>query len=152
MTDPVPFDSTTPRLSLPLLFPGQAQKEGFVNEIAARLDALVHCAIEAAAATPPTAPEEGQCWLIASGASGAWFGHDDEIAAWQGGNWLFFAPREGMSVFDKASAAMRRFAGSWAGAERPAEPAGGTTIDAEARTAISQLIEVLEISGLLGPA
>ena len=50
---------------------GQEQKELFVNELAARLDALLHGAIEAELAVPPASPRDGQAWLIATGASGA---------------------------------------------------------------------------------
>ena len=87
------FDSRTPRHDLPLLFAGQTQREGFVNEALARIDALLHGAIEAQLAAPPAAPAEGQCWLVASGSTGTWAGHDGEIAAYESGNWLFFLPR-----------------------------------------------------------
>lgn len=149
MTDPAPFDSTTPRYALPLLFAGQAQKEGFVNEIAARIDALIHCAIEGLATAPPSAPEEGQCWLVGAGGTGAWLDRDHEIAAWQGGNWLFFAPSAGLSLYDKSAGQLRHFIGSWLIAPSPGNPTGGAIVDAEARAAIAEIIEVLEISGLV---
>ncbi|MCE2842886.1 MAG: DUF2793 domain-containing protein [Novosphingobium sp.] len=64
---------------------GQAQKEVFLNEGLARLDALLHCAIEAQTATPPATPQEGQCWLVAAGATGVWSGHAGEVASFQQG-------------------------------------------------------------------
>ena len=68
MSEPL-FDSRTPRLDLPLLFAGQSQKEGFVNEISARLDALLGLAIEGELAAAPPAALDGQSWLVAAGAS-----------------------------------------------------------------------------------
>ena len=47
MPDSPAFPALSPRLALPYLFAGQAQKEVTLNEVAARLDCLVHCAIEA---------------------------------------------------------------------------------------------------------
>jgi len=43
MTDPITFDSTSPRFGLPLLFSGQVQKEVYLNEALSRLDGLTHC-------------------------------------------------------------------------------------------------------------
>jgi hypothetical protein len=149
MSDPISFDSTSPRFELPFLFAGQSQKEGFVNEFAARTDALLHCAIEGEAAAPPTTPVDGTNWLVGSGASGDWAGQSGKIAARQSGNWLFFSPQDGMRVLNRASGQEIRYHGSWKIASRPAAPAGGTTIDTQARTAISALIASLTVAGVI---
>lgn len=128
---------------------GQAQKEIFVNEGLARLDALLHCAIEALAATPPTTPQDGQCWLVANGATGAWSGHVGEIACFQQGQWLFQPPRDGLRLFNRASGQEVFFAGTWKTPAKPALPSGGTVIDSQARATITDLIDSLVTAGLL---
>ena len=149
MSDPLIFPGITPRFALPYLFAAQAQKELTVNELAARLDCLVSCTVEASQAAPPTAPQDGQTWLVASGASGAWAGQAGKLAARIGGDWVFLTPPPGMVVHDIARGAVRRFAGSWQAPSRPATPSGGTTIDAEARAAIAAVMGVLDSLGLI---
>lgn len=151
MSDPIAFPSTTPRFALPYLFAAQAQKEITVNELAARIDALIHCAVEASLAAPPSSPQDGQTWLVSAGASGAWAGQSGKLAAWIGGGWSFLVPPPGMVIHDLARGAVRRFAGTWQAPARPAAPGGGTTIDAEARTAISAILGVLDSLGLIPP-
>ena len=151
MPDPL-FDSRTTRFELPLLFAGQAQKELFVNELAARLDALLHGAIEAELAVPPASPSDGQAWLIATGANGEWSGKAGQIAARQAGNWLYFVPRDGLRLLNRATGQDIRFKGTWQIANRPAAPSGGTTIDREARTAISALLSSLTTAGIIPPS
>lgn len=148
MPDPL-FDSRTPRLDLPLLFAGQSQKEGYVNEIAARLDALLHCAIEAELAAPPAAPVDGQSWLIAAGASGDWSGKSGQIVMRQSGNWLYAQPSDGMRLFNRTTGQEVLFNAGWQAASRPAVPSGGTTVDAEARTAIAAIITSLTTAGII---
>lgn len=143
------FDNRTTRFELPLLFAGQAQKELFVNELAARLDALLHGAVEAELAAPPASPSDGQTWLIASGASGEWSGKTGQIAARQAGNWLYFVPRDGLRLLNRATGHDLRYKGSWQAASRPAAPSGGTTIDGEARAAINALISSLTTAGII---
>ena len=149
MSHPISFDSSSARFELPFLFAGQSQKEGFVNECAARTDALLHCAIEGEAAAPPATPVDGTSWLVGPAPSGAWIGQTGKIAARQSGNWLFFVPRDGMRVLNRASGQEIRYHGSWKIATRPALPTGGTTIDAEARAAISALIASLTTAGVI---
>ena len=148
MPDPL-FDSRTARLDLPLLFAGQAQKEGFVNEITARIDALLHGAIEAELAVPPTAPADGQMWLVATGASGAWLGQSGKLAARQSGNWLFVTPRDGIKLLNRASGQEIRYSGSWKSAQRPGLPSGGAVIDAEARSALAAILTTLTTAGIV---
>lgn len=148
MPDPL-FESRTPRFDLPLLFAGQAQKEGFVNEITARLDGLLHCAVEAEQAVPPTSPVDGQSWLVATSATGDWTGKVGQIAMRQVGNWLFAEPREGMHLFNRGTGQQMLFKGGWLAASRPALPGGGTTVDAEARAAISAIIASLATAGII---
>ena len=148
MPDPL-FDSRTARLDLPLLFAGQAQKEGFVNETSARIDSLLHGAIEAEQAAPPAAPVDGQMWLVAAGASGAWLGQAGKLAARQSSNWLFVTPRDGMKLLNRTSGQEIRYSGSWRAAARPALPSGGTTIDVEARTALAAILTALTTAGIV---
>ena len=103
----------TARLSLPFIMAGQALKHITHNDALNRLDALVQPVVESTAvSTPPVTPLPGEAWLVPSGATGAWSGHVDEIAAWQDGAWTFFDPAEGWQVFDRASDTLRIFSGS----------------------------------------
>jgi hypothetical protein len=159
----------TPRFALPFILPGQAQKELFHNEALTVVDAVVHAAAEEGPrAAPPAAPQGGQCWIVAAGATGAWAGRDHALASWTDGGWRFAAPTAGMSVWDKAGAVPRQWDGTaWSGGrlacaglsiagkdivgERlPAvpSPSGGTIIDAEARAALAAVIAALKTHGL----
>ena len=128
---------------------GQTQKEGFVNESLARLDALLHLAIESEQASPPSTPADGQAWLVASSASGDWSGQAGKIAARQAGNWLFAVPRDGLRLLNRSTGQEMRYAAGWKVATRPAAPSGGTVVDAEARSAISAIISALSVAGIV---
>ncbi len=151
MTDPIAFDSTSPRFGLPLLYAGQAQKELHVNEAHALTDALLHCAIESVASAPPANPANGLCWLVATAPTGAWSGKAGKLALWQNGNWLFITPRDGMRVLNRATGQEQRFAGTWRIPVRPAPISGGTVIDNEARAAIAAILSCLESGGIIAP-
>ena len=152
MTDTFPFDSISPRFGLPLLFTGQAQKEAFVNEAHAISNALLHCAIEGEAATPPPDPLEGESWLVAENASGVWTGKDGHLACRQAGNWIYIAPRDGLRVFDRSAGQERLFNGSWRLPAPPSEPHGGDIIDTEARAAIADILAAMKASGMIPAA
>jgi hypothetical protein len=149
MTDPLAFNSTTPRHELPMLFAGQSQKEATVNGVCAIADVLLHPAVEGEAGTPPDAPAEGQCWLVGTGASGAFEGRDGCLAGFQAGSWIFAPPIDGMRVFDRSTGQSIPYIGEWRREEAPPAPSGGTTVDLEARTAIVALIQHLRRTGAL---
>ncbi len=97
----------TPHLALPLLAAAQAQKHVTHNEALVALDALVMLAVGTAGATsPPGAPVAGDRHIVGTGATGAWAGHDGEIAAWAGTWWDFHAPQAGWRAYDAGTAAM----------------------------------------------
>lgn len=148
MSDPIVFETATPRLELPLLFAGQAQKEFFINEAMARTDLLLHAAIEGELADPPVGPLAGQVWLVAALPTGLFAGRAGSLAGWTGDGWRFVRPRDGLRVFDRGNAAFRLYHGQWRRQIVPGAPAGGVTIDIEARAAIALLLERLTDAGI----
>lgn len=145
MPEPILTTTRTPRHSLPFLFAGQAQKEAFVNEALARLDALIQPVVEGEIAEPPANPQAGDCYIVASPATGAWAGHDHALATWAETQWLFAEPREGARVHDVGAGSLAVFsiAEGWRRAAAPAAPSGGAIQDVEARAAIVTLVEAL---------
>lgn len=163
------MQDASPRFSLPFLLPGQAQKEHFHNEALLRLDALAGACVQGALAAPPADPGEGDTWVVADPGEGAWVGRDDHLACWTASGWRFIAPVEGLEVWNAGEGISWRWLdGAWKAGElrgsavyvagqkvigerREAvpSPSGGTIIDAEARTAIDQIIVALMSHGLI---
>ncbi len=148
MTEAIAFNSKTPKLGLPNLFPGQAQKEFFVNEAHGILDGLLHATIEGTQSVPPVAPDVSDCWIVGSSAAEEWAGHEGKLVVWNEGGWSFIEPSGGMLVFDKSSQQFVRYNGGWASAAEPTDPQGGSVIDAEARMAIRELVAALRTFGV----
>lgn len=147
---PTLTSARTPAHDLPYLFPGQAQKEAFVNEALARLDALVQPVVIEERGAPPATPTPGDCYLVADPASGAWSGHERAVAVWAENQWLIGRPREGARLFDLASASFASFSAStgWQRIAAPPLAIGGATQDAEARAAIAALVAALRAAGI----
>lgn len=90
------FMSNSPLLDLPFIEAAQAQKHVTHNEAVRGLDALVQLSvIDRDLSVPPTSPADGDRYLVAPSATGAWAGHDGKLAAWQDGAWQYFSAREG---------------------------------------------------------
>lgn len=163
-------DETTARLALPLLQPGQAQKELYHNEALALLDIAAQAVVEAVGVdTPPASPTLGACWVVGGAPNGGWTGQAQAIAGWTSGGWRFVAAREGMLVWNRSEGQPSRFDGvGWrsgelrgrvlmiggdqvVGARRPAiaEPAGGTHIDSEVRATVTAILAALRTHGLI---
>lgn len=167
MTDP-----PTARLSLPLLQPGQAQKEMFHNEALARLDIAVQgAAVAGGANAPPGDPATGDCWIVGEAPEGPWAGHAGKVAGWTQAGWRFVEPCEGMRLWIAADLAFALFSGGiWSFGRSHgrlfveglqlvgprgaaiAEPAGGATVDVEARAVIAAVLEALRAHGLIDTA
>lgn len=107
--------STSPRLKLPYIEPAQAQKHVTANESFRRLDALVHLAVKSETlAAEPSAPIEGDAYIIPAGAGGANWGvmAAGAVAAFQDGQWIEHAPRAGWRAWVEAIGAFRVFDGA----------------------------------------
>jgi hypothetical protein len=162
--------TATPRLAAPYIVQSQSQKEVTHNDALNLFDALVQPAVEDKDLTaPPGSPAEGQVWIVGSGASGDWAGQDGALAQYIGGAWAFRAPAEGWSVWLKDEGLETRYDGSaWVvgvvaasaveiggnpiiGARQAAiaDATGGTTVDAEARTALNALLAACRTHGLI---
>lgn len=150
MSTPLQFDARSPRNALPYLFASQAQKEVTVNEALARIDALLHPAVEGANTAPPASPADGECWIVGTGtpAEGAWEGHEGQIACFTAGAWLFTTPALGTEVYYKAAGVVVRWNNGWQSLALPPAPTGGTIVDQEARACITALIEGLRGAGI----
>ena len=107
--------SQSTNLALPYLGASQSQKHVTVNEGLRFLDVLVQIAVKSAVlSAPPGAPTDGQRWIIGSAPTGLWAGRATQIAAWQDGAWVFYAPKDGWLAWNEAALNSLVFsAGSW---------------------------------------
>lgn len=160
----------TPRLGLPFLSAGQAQKELTVNSSLSVLDSLVACAVEEGPRSdPPASPAIGACYLVGEAPTGAWAGKSQCVACYTSGGWQLVDPQPGFRAYVRSSSDFAVFAdGAWeigqirgsalvidgqqvVGRRSPpiASPAGGTMVDAEARSTIQNLLVALRRHGLI---
>lgn len=148
MTNALSLTDQTVRFALPFLHPAQAQKEFFVNQSHCIVDLLLHPVIQSELATPPSAPLEGQAWIVGLNATGAWAGQESKIAGWQAGTWIFIAPTEGMRVYDSSTSQMLIHHGTWYRPVPPEPVSGGAVQDSELRLAFTNLIKTLRDAGI----
>jgi hypothetical protein len=109
--------SITARLALPYIAPQQAQKQVTYNEAMALLDLLVQPMVKSRTiGAPPGSPADGDAYIVAASATGAWAGKDGRLARWLEGGWDFIVPGEGWQAYveDDAEIAVHR-SGAWAG-------------------------------------
>jgi hypothetical protein len=145
--------SVTPRFALPMLAAGQAQKELLYNEALQTLEMLVVTVIEEPPrTTPPPSPVWGSCYIVGPVPSGPWAGKAQCLAAFTSGGWRFVAPVHGMSAYVRSTETRAIYRdGNWQLADDSiASPSEGTTVDAQARSAIDQILSALRQYGLIG--
>jgi hypothetical protein len=164
------MSDTTARLRLPMIRPGQAQKELLHNEALAIIDLLIDAQVASFGLNvPPTTPALGAAWVVGAAPSGAWAGQTGRLAGWTEGGWRFVMPVEGMTVWVSEAAVIGRFSGgAWilgeltgsrvvidglrvVGPRQAAvgDPAGGSTVDTQARATLTALLAALRNHGLI---
>lgn len=102
----------TANLALPYILPSQAQKHVTHNEALQRLDAAVQLTVQQELTAPPTAPSEGDCYLVLPGASGAWVGKNGQLAMRQDAAWLYLTPKRGWCALFRETGDLRSFDGA----------------------------------------
>lgn len=107
--------ANTANLGIAYLEAAQSQKHVSVNEALSALDTMVLLAVlDRDLTAPPASPAEGDRYLVASGATGAWAGQAGRIAAWQAGAWVFRIPRNGWRAWVEDEAApVFYYGGAW---------------------------------------
>jgi hypothetical protein len=90
---------------LPLMAQTQNSRYLTFNELAWALNVLQTGVLDRNLSTPPGFPSEGDAYIVASGGTGAWSGHDDDIAFFFDGIWNFLEPElaqgRGIWVYDE---------------------------------------------------
>ncbi|MGV1013716.1 MAG: DUF2793 domain-containing protein, partial [Methyloceanibacter sp.] len=84
------------KLRIPYIAASQAQKHVTHNEAMTLLDTLVQLSVlDKDLTAPPGDPEEGDTYIVATGATGAWTGWDQRIARYIDGEWRSYLPGQG---------------------------------------------------------
>ena len=117
---------TTPNLSLPELVASQSQPHVPLNAALRRLDALVQLTVISISNAPPGSPSDGDRYIVGSSPSGAWVGHESDVAAYIGTGWAYFTPAAGWLAFVQNLSALHIFgAGSPIGWDELTTGGGG---------------------------
>jgi hypothetical protein len=116
----------TTHLLLPLMAAAQAQKHVTHNDALLRLDGIVQLSVKDRDLTaPPASPSDGDRYIPASGATGAWAAWDLNIAWYVDGVWTKLVPREGWRVWIEDEDKMLVWnGGAWVSVGATAVPGG----------------------------
>lgn len=142
----------------------------FHNEALQLLDALVAGAVEEPPRNaPPELPAPGAAYIVGAAPTGAWASQAKAVASFSEGGWRYLAPVDGMTLLVRSTGVHALYRqGAWElGVVRAeilsigdqqvvgargvaiAAPAGGTTVDAQARTTIGAILAALRTHGLI---
>src|SRR3990172_4556205 len=84
------------KLRIPYIAAAQAQKHVTHNEALSLLDTLVQLSVlDKDLATPPGSPDEGDTYIVAGSATGAWTGWETRVVRFIDGEWRSYLPGEG---------------------------------------------------------
>lgn len=82
-------DTSSPNLGLDYVVSQQASPEITVNSAFNMIEALMIRGVLDQQDAPPGSPADGALYLVGIAGSGAWAGHDNAIAGFYGGTWVF---------------------------------------------------------------
>lgn len=93
---------TTPILALPEWSASQASPWVPVNTALRRVEAFNSIIVvqDITLTAPPGGESDGEVWFVAATATGAWAGHDGDLALYTGSSWEFQTPLEGWLLYN----------------------------------------------------
>ena len=91
--------TTTTQLALTHLVEGQGSAGLTINDAVNKLDAVIQLSVKDRDLTaPPGSPTEGDRYIPAATATGAWVGHENKIMVYLSG-WIALTPKEGWTAW-----------------------------------------------------
>jgi len=78
--------------------PTDAVTKGYVDGLAGGVD-WQESVLDKDLTSPPGTPNPGDRYIVGTGATGSWTGHDDDIAEWKNSAWVFTETNEGMTTW-----------------------------------------------------
>lgn len=120
----------TIHLGLPFIEGSQAQKHVTHNEALRILDSVVQIGVlDADRTAPPLTPAEGDRYIVATGATGAWTGHAKAVAVREDGTWRFLNPKLGWCAWSDADGVLLVYDGTaWIGVTSGGGMSGSVTL------------------------
>lgn len=121
----------TSQFELPLLSAAQAQKHVTMNEALAVIDAVSQLRfLSATISTPPVTPTDGDAYIVAPGATGAWASQEGKLAIAANGGWRFVQPKSGWQAFNVETGTNQLFDGTdWLESSLAATQNGASTTE-----------------------
>lgn len=97
---------------------------------------------------PPASPASGDRYVVGPGPSGAWAGHDEEIAEWDGTAWVFSTVGNGAMVFalDLPAVCYMKSQGAFS-----ARPVPRAFLQGMAGTSSTSNVALQQVASLSGP-
>ena len=112
-TLPAPHADVTPRLGIPLMHAGQAQKHITHNAALLEVERHLHPSVHRSdLGSPPADAESGESFVVAALAEGEWESRAGEVATRSGESWSYAAPEPGWTLWDLALGAHIVFDGT----------------------------------------
>lgn len=105
-------DQNSSFLGLPFIAPAQAQKHITHNEALQILDATVQLSVVSVENNPPSDPDGSTHLIIGPSPLGIFDSHENDLAVFQDGAWVFLSPKQGWRAYDISLGALRIFDGN----------------------------------------
>lgn len=103
---------TTPIAGLPEISENQANKAITHNQSLRQLEINFGAVISRLLTAPPVSPADGDLYIPATGASGAWLGQQNKLLQWTNGGWHIYNPFQYQRVWSIADSAYLIYVGS----------------------------------------